>query len=152
MVSDIKVIFLDVDGVLNSEWFFKNRENKDVDLDESRFPLLKKIVNKTEAKIVLSSTWRFNLEHEGFQQLPKMLAKYNMSIIDYTGRNNFGRGAEIHDWLVAHPEVEAFCILDDDSFDMGEYVENQLVHTSWCKGHGLEEKHVKQAITILNRS
>lgn len=150
MVVFVKVLFLDVDGVLNSREFFENRESKSICLDESRFPLLQEIINKTGAKIVLSSTWRYNFDFHSYQQLPQMLAKYKMEIMDFTGRNDAGRGAEISDWLAKHPEVDIFCIIDDDSFDMGEYIQNRLVQTSFTAGRGIERKHVDQAIKILN--
>ena len=50
----IKVLFLDVDGVLNSR-----RDGYDIDLNTtSHMKLLQKIIQQTGAKIVLSSTWR----------------------------------------------------------------------------------------------
>lgn len=55
----MKVIFLDIDGVLNSRTYDRKRNwNEQTDIDETRLPLIKEIVDATDAKIVLSSTWR----------------------------------------------------------------------------------------------
>ena len=58
----MKVIFLDIDGVLNSRAYDRKRNwNEQSDIDETRLTLVKEIVDATEAKIVLSSTWRQHL-------------------------------------------------------------------------------------------
>lgn len=55
----MKIIFLDIDGVLNSRAYDRKRNwNEQTDIDETRLPLIKEIVDATGAKIVLSSTWR----------------------------------------------------------------------------------------------
>ena len=56
----MKVIFLDIDGVLNSIKFdrLRMRDGRSDFIDESRLPLLKQIVDSTNAVIVLSTTWR----------------------------------------------------------------------------------------------
>ena len=62
----MKVFFLDIDGVLKSRAYDKKRNwNEQTDIDETRLPLVKKIVEETDAKIVLSSNWRehWNIDH-----------------------------------------------------------------------------------------
>ena len=61
----MKVVFLDVDGVLNtSKTFervyhsFKNTGKKELEIDLFRLEYLKRIIEETNSKIVLSSTWR----------------------------------------------------------------------------------------------
>lgn len=52
----MKVIFLDIDGVLNSRAYDRKRNwNEKTDIDETRLPFIKEIVDATGAKIVLSS-------------------------------------------------------------------------------------------------
>lgn len=61
----MKVIFLDIDGVLNSRKYDSVRNwNEQTDIDVSRLPLLGEIVAATGAEIVLSSTWRVHWEKE----------------------------------------------------------------------------------------
>lgn len=145
----MKVIFLDVDGVLNSETFMIDNPNamfKNI-LSESAIDLLRRIVDETGAKIVLSSSWRrikMNMIH-----LTKQLFAHGISIHSSTPysielRN---RGDEIGAWLREHPEVTNYVILDDDD-DMGEHM-SHLVQTTWK--HGLEEKHVEEAVRLLSK-
>ena len=55
----MKVIFLDIDGVLNSRRYDAKRDkNGNTNIDETRLPLVKRIVDATGARIVLSSSWR----------------------------------------------------------------------------------------------
>ena len=54
----MKVIFLDVDGVLNSQQLFEKCEDDQlISVDEDNIKNLKTIVDATGAKIVLSSSW-----------------------------------------------------------------------------------------------
>ena len=56
----MKVIFLDVDGVLNSQQLFEKCEDDQlISVDEDNIKNLKTIVDATGAKIVLSSSWRY---------------------------------------------------------------------------------------------
>ena len=74
----MKVIFLDIDGVLNTSEIFieqsKNYKQKgiyNVEIDEFRVEYLKQIIEKTNAKIVLSSSWRYFFVKENDIVLPK---------------------------------------------------------------------------------
>ena len=56
----MKVIFLDVDGVLNSQQLFEKCEDDQlISVDEDNIKNLKTIVDATGAMIVLSSSWRY---------------------------------------------------------------------------------------------
>ena len=61
----MKVIFLDIDGVLNSAKYFdriKNLEITEIEeqIDIKKVELLKKAVDETGAKVALSSSWRYS--------------------------------------------------------------------------------------------
>lgn len=62
----MKVIFLDIDGVLNSCVFDRQRTEKDGNIDKTRLVFIKKLVDKSRAKIVLTSSqrehWKKNIE------------------------------------------------------------------------------------------
>ena len=93
----MKVIFLDVDGVLNSQSLFERCGEELVPIDEENIQYLKAIVDATNAKIVLSSSWRYGwAEHsDGVQDwcslLVDTLQKYQLKIIDKTEYLSNGR-------------------------------------------------------------
>ena len=94
----MKVIFLDVDGVLNSQQLFEKCEDDQlISVDEDNIKNLKTIVDATGAKIVLSSSWRYGwAEHSDAVQdwcqiLVDILAKYDLKIIDKTEYLSSGR-------------------------------------------------------------
>ena len=123
----MKIIFLDIDGVLNS---MDDRFSQKLETEEHLL-LLKELVEKTNAKIVVSSSWR------GIPSLMKTLHKkmkeINAEIIGTTKSLPGTRGVEIKDWLENSPElIESFVILDDDS-DMDDLFDH-LVQTSTEKG------------------
>jgi len=107
---------------------------------------LNAIVKATNAKFVLSSSWRMLFDMETMVDFLKH-QKVTGELIDYTNRFYGDRGHEIQEWLDRHPEIESFVILDDDE-DM-VHLTPRLVRTTWEKG--LEEHHVEQAIALLNK-
>lgn len=92
----MKVIFLDIDGVLNNEKHAHEMLEKvksgeiSEDLCDSRWDLpyegtllpLQKIIQETGAIIVLSSTWR--LSRKRINQLNEIFKEYNFQISDTT--------------------------------------------------------------------
>ena len=164
-----KIIFLDVDGVLNSqsyyiEWMRRSRvgdnDDSEKEIDESCVKNLKEIFYKTVASIVLSSTWRNMRDvYKLAIHLNKTLAKYGLHISDKTPWLHGNRPKEIKVWLDNHISkgngIKSFVILDDD-FSIDEYkkygLENNVVKTSFYEENGgLREEHAKQTISILER-
>ena len=141
----MKVIFLDIDGVLNDA--ITTADLMDDSPKKEHLDCLKQIVDATGAEIVLSSTWRlFPLSR---REIKKSLATVGLDFIDRTDELDDGRGAEIDAWLCKHPEVENFVILDDEDRDMkGEFADH-IVRTSFYTG--LLPEHVEKAIKILNK-
>lgn len=162
----MRVVFLDVDGVLNSvrdlmEYRKKNGIDHCILYDEVEdrpLGLLKTIVDSTGCKLVVSSTWRKAYDEEGnavlkagklYKKLEKRLLEYGMEVFDVTPvvrGDDVERGDEIRAWLAEHLDVESFVILDDDS-DMREFTSTHLVKTTY--ENGLTEEHVKKAIAML---
>ena len=151
----MKIVFLDIDGVLNSWRYDQMRISLQDNIDETRLPLLYKIVSSTDAKIVLTSSWRKHWERDSDkadsigQNLNQLFEKYGLVIFDKTIElldNN--RTDEIRDWL-ANNSVEQFAIIDDIAFGWEE-LESHLVRTNYRIGRGLNDPHVSQAISILN--
>lgn len=159
----MKVIFLDVDGVLNR---FCTKETIEgyLGIEDQFVQRLKELIEATEAKVVLTSTWRrgwycydhslYKKESERqdirmFETLKNKLFKFGIELLDYT--EDFGlRGEEIDKWLSEWKgeEIESFVILDDmDGAELRPHAQ-YLVQTSLTEG--FTEKHLKKAIHILN--
>lgn len=144
----MKVIFLDIDGVLNclGEAGRTTQRTPDgfIGIDPNKVSLLRKITDATSAQIVLSSTWR--CDKKSRQYVRDALATQNLNFISCAEDFSTIRGLEISKWLDAASDIESFVILDDDT-DMA-HLSNKLVHTDFR--HGLTEKDVQMAIEILN--
>lgn len=162
----MKVIFLDIDGVLNT-YYTKETIGLYTFVSKDKILLLKELIDKTDAKIVLSSTWRrgwylkerINPEKltsgelqdiRLFDALQAKLAEYDVHMIGYT--DDFGlRGEEIDLWLKQWDgePIESFVILDDMCGTELRPHSRYLIQTSMFEG--LNEKHVARAIKILNK-
>jgi len=106
----VKVIFLDVDGVLNN--FGLIRANGFDYIDEQMVMVLAGVVSQTGADIVLSSFWR--LDPRDRSLVDSALKRYGMFVSDRTPSMPGPRADEISAWLRENPEVERYAILDDD--------------------------------------
>lgn len=185
------IIFLDIDGVLNGynfwnllgwnlvcllrneklkEWYRKT--TNPCGTHESKVKRLAKIVRKTNAKIVMSSSWRGGFwytpydEKDGHQkELTDLLMKYNIQVIDITPNLHKGRrDVEILSWLGKHEdEVRNFIILDDENSFLEVFqTDDRFIQTSsvprgkmimghWYENTGLKRKHVRRAIKVLKQ-
>lgn len=142
----IKVIFIDIDGVLNCSTT-KERHFGAVGIDPDKVKLLSEIVAATGALVVLSSTWRL------IPEAKKEVVKF-VKIHDQTpdlSKMNYARerGMEVAEWLVQQPEktIGKYVIIDDGKDFLVSQTPN-LIHTSWLTG--LTEKQAQQAIRYLN--
>lgn len=169
----MKVIFLDIDGVLNSLdnmrsmtlLWKSNQTDKSRDefghlFDERCVRWLKYIVDKTGALIVLSSTWR----SKGLSHMQSMWNRRNLpgALVDctptyadaeiinlYAATNNEAdRGYEIAQWLHENEgKWSKYCIIDDDSDMLGVQMPH-FVKTS--SDIGIDCKAANKVIAILN--
>ena len=150
-----KIIFLDVDGVLNSMKFDRWLQDHHMKqyygyelLDQNALLNLQDIVFVTGADIVLSSSWRLN--DECCEQLRQQLLPYGLRFIDKTAcLRQEDRGEEIKEWLSRHPEVDHFVILDDEDEFKDDLLKNNFVETTFEEG--LLEQHAAKAIEILSK-
>ncbi len=149
----MRVIFLDIDGVLNSTAFVANARQKDPtggnpadDIDPALAAKLDKLVAQTNSQVVLSSDWRkddgrrpgfdatqaalreHGLGFELYDATPELSERERRDFYDYRSPGSYTpRGLEIQRWLDLHPETGAFVILDDEP-DM-EHLADRLVQT-----------------------
>ena len=150
-MESIKVIFLDIDGVLNDNHTKSTTGMGFKFIDTSKILRLKSIVEATDAKLVLSSDWRYDREdpllNSDFLELRDRLANHGLSFYDFTPEIDWdSRGLEIQTWLEEHPEVSQFVILDDRD-DMEPNM-GHLIQTTMA--HGLTDRLAKRAIAFLN--
>ena len=113
----MKVIFLDKDGVLNSDEYFDNMkwlytDGVESDVDIGKVKLLKKAVDETGAKVVITASARYTRSGRLLTQLLRDL----QIPVDLTPFINNIRGKEIKQWLADNPGTEDFVILDDEIF------------------------------------
>lgn len=121
----MKVIFLDIDGVLNSEEYALSLGMVGMlGIDPDKVRILDRILEATGAKLVISSSWR------GSSDLLADIRRDVGEYIDITPRLSGIRGSEVKAWLDANP-VDRYAILDDDS-DFYKY--QPLFKTTWKKG------------------
>ena len=140
-----KILFLDIDGVLNSLAFLETQDTA-ATMDPVAVERLNRIVDATQCKIVVSSSWRCGVK---FSHLVGILRNFGVrgEIIDKTPELDivqFSRGDEINTWLRLHSEVTHFVILDDNT----DPQMRNLVETHFKTG--LTDEHVEQAIRMLN--
>ena len=95
-----------------------------LDLDRRCLLLLKDIVDKTGAKIVVSSAWR--RIPRAFQHLKEWLERYGIEVYDVTPYVGGERGNDITAWFNRNPGEYRYVILDDDS-DMTTHMEHMVV-------------------------
>lgn len=152
----MNAIFLDVDGVLNNtrhimkiydllgtklahrlhEWYGQTI------LDYKCCNLIKKLIKNTNAKVVLSSTWRLGkkdceiVENELEQQLYGVTPFLNQI-----------RGNEIAQYLIEHPEISNYVIIDDDS----DMLKEQMPHFCYVDRYiGFTKQNYNRCLEILN--
>jgi hypothetical protein len=146
----MKVIFLDFDGVLNSETSFLYEKNRRTKLKEQG---VKGHVNETlslhcaaafqwvldcypDVKVVLSTTWRnlFTMDW-----LKAKLEEYHIDSSRIIGKTPIdpggNRGLEINTWLTANPEVTHYAIIDDNDWGITSiHGTGRFVWTNWYSG------------------
>lgn len=162
----MKVIFLDIDGILNVS--FPHRDEFGSLFHPHFESNLKRLIDATGAKIVISSSWRYS----GLSEMQRMWKQRNLAgeVIDITcdcaqivdkGICQFydmvERGHEIQEWLNTHDGIEQYVILDDDN-DMLKSQQDNFVRCANNSdhedcidiGYGLTNKCTDKAIAILN--
>lgn len=154
----MKVIFLDVDGVLNCV-SSQSKCGAFVGIDDKRVKRLKQIVDATGAVIVLSSSWKHDWEpvDKDMQNLygnylDRKLKRQRLTAIDKTHEaDSMCRGEGIIKWVGTH-NVDTFIILDDEWFDFKEVgIASRVIKTEFYdENGGITDADVALAIKLLN--
>jgi hypothetical protein len=139
----MKVLFLDVDGVLltrASAMYFAWLQRNGPDPTKgwrlwcpiATNNLRRLLADEPDLMVVLSSSWRTGRTLEECKDLFRENDLDPDRMIGRTGAARDKRGHEIQAWLDHHPEVTRFVIVDDDS-DM-EHLEAFHVKTDFAVG------------------
>lgn len=165
-----KIIFLDIDGVLATPECLNDGEWA---LVESKQLLLKEILDKTGAEIVLSSSWRLHTVEDTKEYMTEKGFMFSDKIVGVTIRAyhyidrtqkihlSIPRGVEIQQWIDTNIHSDNgknfkrkilqkdynYVILDDDT-DMLYQQRKHFINTNSILG--LSPKNVSDAIEILN--
>jgi hypothetical protein len=110
----MKVIFLDIDGVLNCNTT-PNPRNFPYVVDKKLVVRLKKLLDRTGAKVVLTSSWRLD-------PIGLFAAKYwKVPFVDVApDMPKKTRRDEVLMWLSKHPEVTRYAIIDDEDDELDD--------------------------------
>ncbi len=167
------IVFLDIDGVLHSfdyEKYLTNHNMDWFDKDGAIFApdcidALKELINVTNAKIVISSSWkdsricknvlfilkdiwkRRNLSGEIIDVTPTLTPDELQSLYGIRTTRKW-KGYEIDLWLKHNPQYQSYIIIDDQDVVL-DYQKTFFIKTNGNKG--LQGKDVKRAVEILCR-
>lgn len=148
-----RVLFLDIDGVLNSHAYMqKHRAFWDFGdapsmLDPDACARLERVLAATGAAVVISSSWRICTSLADIRGAIHSRGAPSARVIGKTPNPWTGsrRGHEIQRWLDAHDDIDSFAIVDDDA-DM-EHLRGRLVQTHIADG--LQDAHVEALVAML---
>lgn len=155
----MRLIFLDIDGVLNSTEYLNSEEYEDefklhkqvyANIDPDKIKLLNKLVEHSGALVVLSSDWRLSYSLEEMNYFLKIRgATFQISDKTPFSGNPIARtprGRDIQEYLdTICMKPESFVIIDDYS-DM-LHLKKYLVQTDRLVG--ITKEDIQKALEIL---
>lgn len=161
------VVFLDIDGVLNSNFWNEGHQREISDetlIDESKIKLLSELIKETDSKIILHSGWKYwfdsNLKPltKEAGNLIKLFEEVGLAIdgvtpdhsteeIRKSKKFSLVKAGEILDWLKRHNDVDKWIVIDDLDLHNAEINIHQ-VRTD--QSVGLTAEDVEKAKKMLN--
>lgn len=140
----MKVIFLDIDGVLN------NCMSAGVFHESSTDPfciaVLNESIRRTGAKIIVISTWKDNFDISVVINLLYERGVLANSIIGCTEKD-LSKEPGIKNFMEIHGEIEKFVIIDDNLELTDESLKNFCVRTD--SHEGLQPEHLEKITNLL---
>lgn len=132
-----RIIFLDIDGVLNTE----HSKGIGINIVEDRVELLSQITAATNATIVLTSTWRHNIsktflgykgENKDTKLLLQLFKQYGITRFSIFPNIPGENRAERISNYIAKYKVNKFVILDDEDFGFDAFCKDgQFIKTEF---------------------
>lgn len=161
----MKIIFLDIDGVLNNADYYKTKDlsthhNEQSHFDTKNVSALNKIISETNAKVVLSSAWRLIKSVDETNQLFKEIG-IKAEVISATESLHYKdtfklapRGLEILKWIKDNHRtlkngLENYVIIDDED-DILDIQEGHFLQVD--DKVGLTESNADEVIDFLNNN
>lgn len=158
----MRIIFLDIDGVLNSMPYLlsvdairNDANNPEGAIDARHVAILNEIIRLSGAEVIISSSWRSAYSPDEIQKILE-LRGFIGQVIGATPllHNHYSedgellyRGNEIQQWLdKTDQNIESFIIIDDDS-DM-EHLTHRLINTDLDSG--LTAEHIPLALSLFD--
>lgn len=152
-----KIIFLDFDGVLNTEYYqgllqFQGKQWQDqygAFFDPRAVRQLKRVIDTTDADIVVESSWKY-LGLEAMQELWRV-RNLPGRVIDITPSltDNASKGEEIAAWLSEYATPDTRYVIIDDEYVV---LDSQIPYFILTNPYeGLTEEQADRAISILHR-
>lgn len=152
-----RIIFLDFDGVLNTEYYqgllqFQGKQWQDQHgafFDPRAVRQLKRVIDTTGADIVVESSWRYL----GLGAMQELWRVRNLpgKVIDITPSltGNVSKGDEIAAWLSEYATPDTRYVIIDDEYVV---LDSQIPYFILINPYeGLTEEQANRAISILHR-
>ena len=135
----MKIVFLDLDGVLNCRKTDNPRKFPFI-VDPILLTRLNRLLELTGAQVVLASNWRYD-------PVGVLAAKYyQVPFVDMTpDLPGEPRGNAIREWVSKHPHVQRFIVIDDEDDDLDGLPLFQPMRSS-----GITDDLVDAAAAYLN--
>lgn len=167
-----KIIFLDFDGVLNTEYYqellqFQGKPWQDVHgayFDPNAVKQLERIIDATDADIVVESSWKYlgldamkelwkvrNLPERIIDITPSTTSDeylLNVDLDDFSNKMHHCKGLEISSWLSEKGLSNTrYVIIDDEYVVLESQLSNFILANPY---EGITEEQANKAISILN--
>ncbi len=142
----MKVIFLDIDGVLNSNFWNDTHKREISDgtlIDEDKVMMLGQLIRNTNATVILHSGWRFWFDRDvkplrrEAERLIEMFEKEDIKIdgvtpdhtteeIRKSKKFSLVKASEILAWISQHDNIENWIVIDDLDLHNEEVRKHQI--------------------------
>lgn len=144
------IIFLGIEGVLTNYDSIKNISSKNIYtqfcIDINKLVLLRKLVNATNGKIVLTSSLRFE---DDFKKLEMALRTMGFIIIGKTDFMDYDKSSEIMDYIAKH-NIRNYIILDSEELSEAPEIKEHFIETP--TDDGLQDYLVDEAIEMARKN
>jgi hypothetical protein len=152
LMRKLKIIFLDIDGVMQSTSSMIRTQNRGGFLHEEHVNALNWIIEQTDAYVVMTSTYRIMSDMKGLKRSFMDSGVRSDRIVSKTPMLGTNRGREIKDWLDTRKEkgdyeIESYVVIDDGK-DMAGIDWAKFINTD--PDYGLTYVQAEMAVNLLN--